>query len=181
MTGRFTGFPQTAEELKEFLINYNDKLTNHALQMLGDVQDAEDVVQESLVKAYSRRLELTNIGNPPAYVFRMVNNKCLDLLRSRTRKRDSNSEIMINQSAYSESREESYIREEEHNIIRLLLDLLPAEQAEVIRYRFSDELTFKEIAEITEVPATTVKSRFTYGMIKLRSMIKEQKEVSNEV
>ena len=41
--------------------------------------------------------------------------------------------------------------------------------------------TISEIAEIIEAPVATVKSRFSYGMVKLRSMVNKKKEVTNEV
>lgn len=60
---------------------------------------------------------------------------------------------------------------EEYERIAGLLALLPEEQAEVIRLKTSDSLTFARIAEITGSTEATVKSRFRYGIGKLRKLI----------
>jgi RNA polymerase sigma-70 factor (ECF subfamily) len=82
---------------------------------------------------------------------------------------------------FSESKEDNMIRDEIHQQVRFLLNRIPEEQAMVIRLRFSDDLTFPEIAEILGIPVTTVKSRFSYGIIKLRSMMKERREADHEM
>jgi RNA polymerase sigma-70 factor (ECF subfamily) len=65
---------------------------------------------------------------------------------------------------------------EEFRRINSLLSSIPEEQAEVIRLRVIDEMSFVEIAEIMKAPVTTIKSRFTYGIIKLKTNVNYQKE-----
>jgi len=175
-------FPQSPDELRSFLGIHLNRLTNHACHVLGNRDDADDVVQEAVIRAYRMRETLVTVLNPAAYLFRMVNNGALDLLR-RKNSRENNLAGMQHSHGmpYTEPRENDIIREEQQLRARLLLDQLPEEQAEVIRCRFTDELTFQEIAAIVDVPVSTVKSRFSYGMIKLRSMMKEQKEVIHEM
>jgi len=175
-------FPQSSGELRLFLGMHINRLTQHAWFMLGNREDAEDVVQEAIIRGYRMREQLKTVGNPVAYMFRMVSNGCLDLLRQKNSR--ENVVVMkqhFSQLNFSESREDELIREEEHQRVRLLLNLLPQEQVEVIRFRFADDLAFPAIAKIVEAPVTTVKSRFSYGMMKLRSMMNEQKEVSHEM
>ena len=175
-------FPQSPEELKAFLAKHIGRLTQHAYYVLGSSADAEDVVQEVVIKAYRMRENLKFVSNPAAYMFRMVSHGSLDQLRRRNSRENAAVRMhQLNGGNYAEPREDGLIREEEHQQVRLLLNLLPIEQAEVIRFRFADNLTFSEIASIVEAPLTTVKSRFAYGMIKLRSMMKEQKEVFHEM
>ena len=66
-------------------------------------------------------------------------------------------------------------REEEFKRISRLLDTLPEEQAEVIKLRIYGNNSFAEIAEILSVPLPTVKSRFLYGLTKLRRAMKDEK------
>ncbi len=175
-------FPQSSEELKSFLAANIQRLTQHAWNVLGNRADADDVVQDAVIRAYRMRESLVNVSNPAAYLFRMVSNGAFDLRRRNISR--ENRQAGIRQSAgitVSESCEEGLIREEEQQRVHRLLDQLPGEQAEVIRFRFADELTFAEIAEIVGAPVTTVKSRFSYGMMKLRSMMHEKKEVTHEM
>ena len=77
-------------------------------------------------------------------------------------------------------KEASYqlIQIEEYNRLEKLLCELPDEQSETIRLRCFDNLSFVEIAEIIEVPVTTIKSRFKYGIEKLKNRIVLLKEVN---
>ncbi|MCX6272157.1 MAG: RNA polymerase sigma factor [Bacteroidetes bacterium] len=175
-------FPQSAEELKTFLGMHIDSFTRHAWYILENQEDAEDVVQETVIRAFRMKKQLFGVKNPAAYLFRMVNNASIDHLRRRsTREKAAISLHQVSNDDYSEPREESLIREEKRQQLRSLLNHLPEEQAEVIRYRFADELTFQEIADILEINLATVKSRFSYGMTKLRSKVNEQKEVYHDM
>jgi RNA polymerase sigma-70 factor, ECF subfamily len=62
-----------------------------------------------------------------------------------------------------------------------MLENLPEDQALVIRLRLIEDMSFTDIAEITSSPVTTVKSRFTYGMNKLRSGFHIKKEAYDEM
>jgi len=175
-------FPQSPEELRLFLKINIGRLTLHAGYLLGNREDAEDVVQEVIIRAYRIREDLKMVSNPAAYLFRMVSNAALDQLRRRnTREKATIRMKHLSSMKFSEPREDGLIREEERQRVRFLLNKLPKEQAEVIGFRFAADLTFQEIAGIVEAPVTTVKSRFSYGLIKLRSMMKEQKEVTYEM
>lgn len=59
--------------------------------------------------------------------------------------------------------------------IKRLLQELPAEQSEVIMMRTAQHLSFAEIAEVLDVPISTAKSRFTYGIDKVRKMLNDKK------
>ena len=168
-------FPQSSEELRSFLSKYLTPLTRHAGFMLNDYAEAEDVVQEAFIRAYGMRESLSVVDNPAGYMFKFVSNGCLDAIRRRNSHDRTVSGLYLDSVAsVTESREEELIREERQQGIRDLLTRIPEEQARVIRYRFAEGLTFPEISMIAGVPVTTVKSRFTYGMMKLRSMIHEK-------
>ena len=61
--------------------------------------------------------------------------------------------------------------------IRALIEELPAEQREVVKMRYYANLTFKEIAEATDVSVNTALGRMRYALINLRRMIQEKKMV----
>jgi len=182
MNEPFSRFPQTSEELHAFLKAHIGRLTRHACHVLGSSADADDAVQEAVITAYNLRESLISVTNPVAYMFRMVNNRCIDMLRRRNASENRVAGMQrVYGSGIAEPREDVLIREELQQQIRQLLELIPAEQAEVIRFRFAGDLTFGEIAGIVDAPVTTVKSRFNYGMMKLRSMMQEAKEVGHEM
>lgn len=175
-------FPQTIVELERFIIAHQHKLVRHAFFKLGNLQDAEDVVQNTFIKIYTEQKSFDHVTGPLAYTFRMVSNLCIDKLRSDAKINDE----PLNGSEEAESltgipHEEEIIRKEEFRRINSLLGALPKEQAEVLRMRIIDELSFVDISAITGTPVNTVKSRFKYGIDKLRFTLNPVKEVKNEM
>lgn len=174
-------FPQTLTELGEFVKKNQDRLVRHAFFRLGNREEAEDVVQEVMIKIYKEKEKKQHIEQATSYVFRMVFSTCLDHLRKKARNNFvqlNGKEVLIPDGSNKES---EIIAKEEFLRIDQLLDSIPSEQAEVLRLRIIDEMSFVEIAEIMKLPVTTIKSRFSYGIIKLRNKITCQKEVKNEL
>ena len=171
---------KTSPASKRLIEKLSDKLRHHAYYMLGDLQDAEDVVQDAFMKMFDHKGTGPAVMNREAYLWRMVSNACVDVIRRRKNGKTVTIESHEASGAVSaENRETSIIRNEEFVRINRLLSSIPFDQAEVLRFRFVDGLTFPEIAAILEVPLTTVKSRFTYGMDKVRTQFFNQKEVTH--
>ena len=148
---------------------YRDKLVNHAYYRLGDLDEAEDIVQEVFVKVYSRNL-LSKLENIEPYLYKMTMNACLDFMRKQQFKfrmqqylEAENKNDLENEAISKLQMKEEFIR------INNLLKKIPDEQAEVVRFRIIDELSFKEIASILGKPESTVKSRFQYAINKLKN------------
>jgi len=148
---------------------YRDKLVNHAYYRLGDLDEAEDIVQEVFVKVYSRKL-FSKLDSIEHYLYKMTMNACLDFMRKQ--------QVKFRMQQYFEGKSENCIENEAINKLQMkeefirinnLLQKLPDEQAEVVRFRIIDELSFKEIAAILERPESTVKSRFQYAINKLKN------------
>jgi RNA polymerase sigma-70 factor (ECF subfamily) len=72
------------------------------------------------------------------------------------------------------SAEEVMMTRQSHDSVRRMLDLLPEEQREVIILRHYAELSFKEIADLTQVSINTALGRMRYGLINLRKMMTEK-------
>jgi len=182
MTENEERFPQTIRELENFIRQHQHKLVRHAFFKLGNLQDAEDVVQNTFIKIYTEQMDYNHVGKPIPYTFRIVSNLCIDKLRSDA-KIDHEP---LNGSEEAQALtgipvEDEIIRREEFRRVNSLLSKIPKDQAEVLRLRITDDLSFVEIARILEVPVTTVKSRFKYGIDKLRFNLNPQKEVKNEM
>ena len=69
------------------------------------------------------------------------------------------------------------IKKEEHNKVRQLIDMLPAEQKEVVILRQYADLSFKEISELTNVSINTALGRMRYAIINMRRMMTEPSAV----
>jgi RNA polymerase sigma-70 factor (ECF subfamily) len=170
--------PEIISQLELLIDNQQDKLVHHAYFRLGNKADAEDVVQDAFVKIFNELKQGKAILNPAAYSFRLVKNACIDRLRNGSRfTRVPLESVPGNNAQAYESREEELIRQEEYRRINALLDSIPVEQSEIVRFRFIDGLHFQQIADILDLPLTTVKSRFSYGIEKIKTQFFNQKEV----
>ena len=152
------------KETEQLMAAERQGLLQYACYRLGNLDDAEDAVQDVFIKMH-QRLSKDNeeIKNLPAYLYRTLANLCIS--RQREAKRmpivplDRQPELV---AAETEDFEQEYQR------INRLLSEIPDEQAEVIRLRYYGDKSFQEIADILGIPLTTAKSRFTYGLEKIK-------------
>ena len=139
-------------------------MLQYACYRLGNLDDAEDVVQDVFVRFYQLQSEGgTGIKNPSAYLFRMLANLCI------SRQREAGRYVTVPLAGQPEpANPEAEDFDWEFRRINQLLAGIPEEQAEVIRLRFYGDKSFQEIADILGLPLTTAKSRFAYGMEKVK-------------
>ncbi len=158
-------WPQSIREFEALVEEFQDRLVHFAFCRLGNIQDAEDVVQEVFVRAYADREKLRSITWVGPYLFRMAGNRCTDVLRKQKRAPAPLDES----SAVAAPAGETSAWEQRR--IERLLSRLPDREAEVLRLRAFGDLQFAEIAEVVGRPVPTVKSRFRYGIEKLRKIL----------
>ena len=149
------------EQLAEWIDEWQEQLFRYAFYRVGNRSDAEDVVQDAFLKIASTT---TPISNPKAYLFRIVANGCVDSLRQKSLLQPLQERIPA--TSYSEEME----AQEEFKRIERLLSRLPEQQSEVIRLHIHAGLKFTEIAEMLDEPASTIKSRFSSGIEKLKQL-----------
>ena len=134
--------------LERIVDRRQDSLYRFAYIRTGSQADAEDIVQDVLLRLFHSDCNLDRIDDVERYLW-------LPTERAAALADDSGDQEL----------------REEYERIAGLLATLPEEQAEVIRLKTSDSLTFARIAEITGTTEATVKSRFRYGIGKLRKLI----------
>ena len=170
-------WPQTVSDFEYLIESTQDELIRFAFYRLGNRDDAEDVVQDVYVEAYRDRAKRRHITRVRPYLFRMVGNRCFDLLRARSR---NSGEVVEESASAGDDAFSSMAAREEAEALSLALESIPPKEAEVIRLRTFADLSFAEIAEAVGTPVSTVKSRFRYGLDKLRRLL-IPKEVCNEL
>ena len=173
------GWPQTLDDFDRLVEAFQDRLVRYAFRRVGNLHDAEDVVQEVLVRAYGSRTERKGVSSVSAYLYRMASNCCTNHLRARERTSISVEEPEAMQLPSSQPNPmDVAAASEELRRIEYLLCQIPPDQAEVIRLRFQDELCLREIAEVIGCPLATVKSRLRLGLEKLREIVPQGEEAS---
>jgi len=166
------GWPQTIGEFERLVGVFQDRLVRYAFRRLSDFHEAEDVAQEVFVRAYAERERLKTIARVGPYLYRMAANLCTDILRKRRTGvvPFDDPEVQEIPTTCPNGSEVASAAEELRRI-ETTLSRLPHRQAEVIRLRVFDELRLGEIAEVLRCPLATVKSRFRYGLEKLRAIV----------
>jgi RNA polymerase sigma-70 factor (ECF subfamily) len=162
-------------------------LFNFAVRQVRVPQVAEDVVQETFVRVVQSAAEFKHEARFTTWVYTITRNLCIDQLRKRAlrkhpsldqaRGEEGDGPTLGEQTAdprASVEREATGTELKER--IALAVDKLPDDQREVFLMRELSNLPFKEIAEITNVPENTVKSRMRYALERLQEALAEYEE-----
>lgn len=158
--------------IEQIVNEYSDTLYRAAFFRLGSTSDAQDVVQEVFLSFYKSGAKLDKIENVESYLIKSLYNACNNW-QKRSRSNFSPIEKAGEINLYDDFSSE-IISKEKAALLHALLQKLPAEQAEIVQLKFMEDLKFHEIALLLTLPEATVKSRFRYGIDKLRAIIKSK-------
>jgi RNA polymerase sigma-70 factor (ECF subfamily) len=173
------GWPQSSKEFEGLVDAFADRLMSYAFRRLGNIPDAEDVVQDVFVRAFAERSQRRNVLRVGPYLYRMVDNACTDQLRKHKVSVISFDDIRADEiPSGQQTPVEVAAAADEMRRAEELLRSLPTRQAEVIRLRVFDELRLSQIADVLGCSIDTVSSRLRYGLEKLRKIIRRNKEES---
>lgn len=157
-------------------------LYNFVYKYVGDATLAEDLVQDTFLKVLKSIRRYTYQGSLSTWLYRIAINLCKDHLK---RKRlpmvsmhdyyttGSGERVYVQDRVRDETArtDESLRAEEREELVRRLLAGLPEEERIVILLKEYQELTFREIAEVLDVPDGTVKSRLYHGLRSMRESL----------
>ena len=170
--------------LSKLVNRHKGKVFAYILMVVKDKQLADDVFQDTFIKVINtlRSGTYKEEGKFIQWVMRIAHNLIIDFFRKAKRlpmleKTNDGSDIFDNVRIIEESIEDRMINEQIHEDIRNLIELLPREQREVLVMRHYSDLSFKEIAEQTDVSINTALGRMRYALINLRKMI-DEKEIT---
>jgi RNA polymerase sigma-70 factor (ECF subfamily) len=170
-------WPQSVPEFERLIDAYLDRLVRFAMRKLGNLQDAEDVVQNVLTGVFRDRAKRRGVAAVGPYLYRSVANACTDRLRTKNYADVFREELNIEfQLAGGENPSDLAAATDEWRRAERLLARLPQDQAEVVRLRVFDELRLSEIAELVGCSVNTVCSKLRYGFQKLRNLMAENEE-----
>jgi len=147
-----------------------DRLYRFAMRMVDNAAEAEDVVQEVLIKLWHKREELSQIQNLEAWSIRLTRNLSLDKLRSKHKRTEGLDE---HYNLVSDTKNPAQIIESKDAMQRIqqLMQALPESQRLVLQLRDIEELSYKEIAESLDMSMNLVKVNLFRGRQNLKAIL----------
>lgn len=154
---------------------YRDLLFTVAVALLRDVHAAEDVVHDVFVRFAENISHFQLTGSLKAYLSVCVANRAKNMLASHKKgcALSEKQDIPTN----NPSPEQQIICNEQLQQVAEAMQKLPLEQRQIIALRHYSRLRFSTIARSLELSPNTVKSRYLYGMDKLRTLMKDEVEL----
>jgi RNA polymerase sigma-70 factor (ECF subfamily) len=167
--------------LETLVLRHKDKMYTSILFLVKDKYLAEDIFQDVLIKIIDtiRGGRYTEEGKFLPWAMRIAHNLCVDHFRKVKRtpsiKTSDDRDIFEVINFTEEGADEKMMKRQSHERVRQMLDLLPEDQREVIILRHYADLSFKEIASLTNCSINTALGRMRYGLINLRKMMAQKK------
>jgi RNA polymerase sigma-70 factor (ECF subfamily) len=177
-------FQQGENKALEILVlKYKDRIFTSIKLLVKDTYLAEDLFQEAFIKIIDtlRANRYNEEGKFLPWALRIAHNLCIDHLRKLKRmpaiKTSDDTDIFEGINMFESGADAKMMQGQSHSRVHKILDLLPEEQREVIVLRHFADLSFKEIAEMTNTSINTALGRMRYGLINMRKIMIE-KEVA---
>ena len=158
-------------ELKQFKIDVlplRDKLLNYARKLTEDPSDAEDAVQEIMLKLWNMRQKLDEYQSIEALAMTMTHLLCMDIWRAK--RPDSLSLEQVQAPSQSATPERLLEEKDEFRLMRKIIDSLPTLQRTIIQMKDVQEYETEEIAEITGCSAEAIRSNLSRARKKVRDI-----------
>ena len=159
---------------------YKSSVYSYIYYIVQDKELAEDIFQETFVKVIVtiKQGGYTENGKFKAWIMRIAHNLVIDSFRQeRSENTISNDEVELdlfnNRDLCEETIEDSLVRRQVLSDVRKLVKHLPDNQREVLEMRYYQDLSFKEIADLTGVSINTALGRMRYAILNMRRMAEE--------
>ena len=172
--------------LEVLVYRHKKRVYSYIKQLVKDKEVAEDVFQDTFIKVIKtlKTDKYNEEGKFLPWVMRIAHNLVIDHFR-RNKKMPTTSggddyNIFDSLNLFEDNVQDKMIRQQIHTDIRKLIEQLPNDQKEVLVMRHYEDMSFKEIADTTQVSINTALGRMRYALINLRKMVEDNKMVLSE-
>lgn len=170
--------------MSSLIERHSRRVRDYIRMLVKDRDVAEDIFQETFVKVVRVIDEgrYCDNGKFLSWVLRIAHNQVIDYFRAQRQNKtvteaEAGYDVLGTLRFAEKTVEDELVSAQTERDVRALIELLPAEQREVVMMRYFSGLSFKEIAEQTDVSINTALGRMRYALINLRRMIKEKNMV----
>lgn len=156
-----------AKEFKDVFLPMKDRIFNIAFRITGNMEDAEDLVQDIYIRFWNSRSKLVGMDGLDAYCMAMARNACIDFIRTRHVSAESGVSIagepMVDTAGQIDDRDCL-------KAVEAVIATLPAKQQSVIRMHDLAGFSFKEISDATGEREDNVRKLLSRARQKVRSV-----------
>jgi RNA polymerase sigma-70 factor (ECF subfamily) len=165
-----------SQTFDQTVLPHLDAAYNLGRWLMRNEHDAEDAVQEAYLRAF-RFFPLFRGGDARAWLLKIVRNTCYSQLRANRPMQAAGEfdENMAPPHSCAPNPEEALLQHDAGNLVRRALDALPLGFREVVILREFEDMSYKEIADITGLPTGTVMSRLSRARGRLRQVLTSTK------
>lgn len=163
----------------ELVKRYERYIVNLVYRTLGYSEDAEDIAQETFIKAFTNIKNFKEESKFSTWLSKIAINLCMDKFRSKSSKEENLEEgvwLTIPQNSYYDP-EETAERLEIQERIRKAVASLPEELRIVFVLRELEDLSYDEISKMLNIPMGTVESRLYRARMKLKTLLSDLRTV----
>lgn len=173
------------ESFEQLIAGHQKRVFNIAYRMLGNLDDASDVTQEILLKAYRGIRNFKGKSSFSTWLYTITNNTCIDFIRKNRKTnlvyldREYETEegsYRIQLDSNEDTPEQLFEKKEVQKLVRESINELSYNHRKVIILRDMEQFSYREIAEILDCSEGTIKSRISRARVSLKTIIKEKLE-----
>ena len=162
------------------LRRHQERVFSYVLSIVRDPDTANDIFQETFIKAITtiKQGRYMETGKFAAWITRIAHNLIIDYYRQErsgnmTSADDETANVLNRKEFSDENIEDILVDEQIRADVRRIVAILPDNQREVLEMRYYRDMSFKEIAEATQVSINTALGRMRYAILNLRRIVKE--------
>ena len=158
----------------EIVKRHQKSLLRMSLRFVKDLDVAEDIVQESFIKAYEKLNAFEGRSSFKSWLFQIAVNTAKNKLRERKRITTDIDSVQLAVGAVAET---SLVYTALSQEIQDEIDRLPTKQRTALILRVYEDLSFKEIADIMECPYDTAKANYRHALMKLKDSFEQRSDL----
>lgn len=163
---------------------YESKIYNHGLRLTGNASDAMDLMQEVFLGVYRNLHRFRGDAKFSSWIFRIAHNKAVDMNRRKrlmsvqpkSANQDEDDGLDSFPAAQNYEPDAKLDERQLNSRVVKMLNTLALEQRSIVELKIFQSLTFEEIADLQDISANTVKTRF-YSALKKLKVVSEEKHV----
>lgn len=142
---------------------YQDRTVRHLYLLIGNYEDAQDVAQETFIRAFRSIRGFRSQSGFSTWLHRIAVNTAINWVRDNKRHRTTSEQMVLEHSEDKMRPDELLISRERARDIRNALLSLPIHYRETLILRHYEDLSYQEIADLQNIPVGTVRSRLAKG------------------